>query len=299
LSCAELIIPFVAQAGLARETNSFFLDTTPDFAHFKPDTNSSTMKKHLLLLGTATLCLGLSPAFAQPGPPEGSAGFDSAMSKLFGDNSAFTAALETQIKPKSGGLITMPGKIFFDSGKARMEMNLLAATGLNLPPGSAIQMKSMGLDQMTTISLPEKKSVLLIYPGLQSYVENPLPAAAAVTNWNFKVTTTELGKATVAGHPCVENKVFVTDAKGTTNEFTVWNATDLKNFPVKIFRGGPEADVTMSFTDVSLTKPAASSFNPPAGYTRYDNVQTMMQTEMMKKMGGGLGLPPAEPPTTK
>ena len=251
------------------------------------------MKKSILLT-TALVALGLTPAFAQPGPPAGGAAFDGAMRKLFGDNSAFTATLESQIKPQSGDLITMPGKISFDSGKARMEMNLATATGLKLPPGAAAQMKSMGLDQMVTISLPEKKSVLLIYPGLQSYVDNPLPAAA--TNLNFKVTTTELGKETVAGHPCMENRVFVTDAKGATNEFTVWNATDLKNFPVKISRTGPEADVTMLFTDVSLTKPAASLFEPPAGYARYDNVQTMMQTEMMKKMGGGMGLPPGGTP---
>jgi len=216
------------------------------------------------------------------------------MSKLFGDNSAFTATLESQIKPKSDDLITMPGKISFDSGKARMEMNLTTATGLKLPPGAVAQMKSMGLDQMITISLPEKKSVLLLYPGLRSYVDNPLPAAA--TNLNFKITTTELGKETVAGHPSVKSRVFITDAKGATNEFTVWNATDLKNFPVKIFRAGPDADVTMLFTDVSLTKPAANLFEPPAGYARYDNVQTMMQTEMMKKMGGGLGLPPGGTP---
>jgi hypothetical protein len=254
------------------------------------------MNKHLLLLTAATLGIGLAPAFAQPGPPEGGAAFDGAMSKLFGDNSAFNAASETRIKTKSGDLITMPGKIYFNSGNARMEMDMIKATGLNISPGAAAQMKSMGLDQMITISLPGKKSVLLIYPGLKSYVENPLPAAAAATNLNFKVTTTELGKETVAGHPCVQNKVFVTDATGTTNEFTVWNATDLKNFPMKIFRAGPDADATMLFTDVSLTKPAANLFDPPAGFTRYDNVQIMMQTEIMKKMGGGLGLPPAGAP---
>jgi hypothetical protein len=254
------------------------------------------MNKHLLLLTAATLCIGLAPAFAQPGPTPGGPGFDGAMRKLFGENAAFAATLETQIKPKSDDLITMPGKISFDSGKARVEMNLADAKGIKLPPGAIDQMKSMGLDQVITISLPEKKSVLLIYPGLKSYVENPLPAAAATTNLNYKVTTTELGKETVAGHPCVQNKVLVTDAAGTTNEFTVWNATDLKNFPMKIFRAGPDADATMLFTDVSLTKPAANLFDPPAGYTRYDNVQAMMQTEIMKKMGGGLGLSPGGPP---
>ena len=50
----------------------------------------------------------------------------------------------------------------------------------------------------------------------------------------------------------------------------------------------------MLFKNISLTKPAASNFETPSGLTKYDNVQTMMQTEMMKKMGGGPGLPPRE-----
>ncbi len=97
--------------------------------------------------------------------------------------------------------MTLPGKIAFDAGKSRFEMNLSGATGLKIPAGALDQMKSMGLDQITTISLPEKKLLYLVYPGLKSYVENPLPGAGVGTNQDFKVTTTELGKETVDGHP--------------------------------------------------------------------------------------------------
>ena len=250
------------------------------------------MKKYLSILTTTILCLGLTPVFAQFGGSPSGPKFDGAMAKLFGDNSAFTATLEFQIQPKPDETITMPGKVAFDSGKARFEMNLSGAKGLPMPPSAVAQMKSMGLDQMITISLPEKKLLYLIYPGLQSYVENPLPAAKLGTNDTFKVETTELGKDTVDGHVCVKNKVVITGDKGTPQEFTVWNATDLKNFPVKIFRVEQGTEVTMLFKDVSLTKPPTSSFEMPAGYTSYDNMQTMMQTEMMKKMGGGMGMPP-------
>jgi hypothetical protein len=249
------------------------------------------MKKHLTLLITAIFCCGLIPAFAQLGGAPGGPQFDGALTKVFGDNTAFTATLESQITPKSSDPVTLPGKIAFDAGKARFEMNLSEAKGLKIPAGAADQMKAMGLDQITTISLPENKFIYLIYPGLKSYVENPLPDGLTGTNQNFKVATTELGKETVDGHPCIENKVVVSDDKGATNGFTVWNATDLKNFPVKIITARPEAEIVMSFKDVSLTRPAAASFVPPAGYTRYDNMQTMMQAEMMKKMGGGSGLP--------
>ena len=61
----------------------------------------------------------------------------------------------------------MPGKISFDAGKSRFEMNMSDLQGPQMPPGTAAQMKAMGLDQMVTISRPDKKFTYLIYPGLQ------------------------------------------------------------------------------------------------------------------------------------
>jgi hypothetical protein len=253
--------------------------------------HSFAMKKHPAILTALLICLGLVSATAQPGGPPSGPRFDGALGKLFGETSAFTATLDSQITPKSGDPITMPGKIIFDSGKASFEMNLSGAKGLKIPADAAAQMKSMGLDQITTISLPEKKLLYLIYPGLQSYVVNTMPDAVASTNENFKVVTTQIGKETVDGHACVENKVVITDEKGEVKEFTVWNATDLKNFPVKIFHAEDSNQITLSFKNISLVKPAAAAFIPPASYTRYDDMQTMMQTEMMKKMAGGMTMP--------
>ncbi len=247
------------------------------------------MKKYLLILTATVLCLAQAPAFAQIGRTPGGPKFDEALTKLFGDNPAFSATLENQIKPGSGDTITMPGKMAFDGGKARFEMNMADMKGLKMPPSAAEQMKAMGFDQLITISLPEKKVTYLVYPGLQSYVENSSAGEKTGTNDAFKVTITEVGKETLDGHPCVESKVLVISDQGATNEFTVWNATDLKKFPVKIFRVEHGTEVTMLFKNVALTKPAASAFEVPAGYTRYDNMQTMMQTEMMKKLGGGAG----------
>jgi hypothetical protein len=52
----------------------------------------------------------------------------------------------------------------------------------------------------------------------------------------------------------------------------------------------------MLFKNISFDKPAASNFEPPTGYTKYSNVQTMMQAEMMKHMGSMAmpATPPAE-----
>src|SRR5208282_6172431 len=98
----------------------------------------------------------------------------------------------------------------------------------------------------------------MVYPGMQSYVENALSDSETTTApGDFKLATTELGKDTVDGHPCVKNKVIVTDKDGNKHESTVWNATDLKDFPVKIQTAAEGGNTTMQFKNVSLAKPAA------------------------------------------
>jgi len=254
------------------------------------------MKKTLTLLASAFICLGLLPAYSQPGPRGGAPGgpqLGGAMSKLFGDNQAFSATMEMTVADKSGNPMTLPGKLSFDTGKSRFEINLADMKGGQMPPGGAAQMKAMGMDQMVTLSRPDKKTVYLVYPGLQSYAEIPLSKAdSSPTNGDFKVETTEIGKDTVDGHPCVNNKYVVTDSEGVKHESTVWNATDLKKFPVKIETINNGSNVTMLFKNVSLAKPAASLFDPPADFKKYDNAMQMMQQEVMKRMGGGMSMPP-------
>jgi hypothetical protein len=249
------------------------------------------MKNLLRLLLFTALSLNLT-AYAQPGPPSGPQ-FGGTMDKLFGENQSFAAALEFQTIDKSGNTVTMPGKISFDTGKSRFEVNMTDVQGGQMTPNIAAQMKSMGLDQMVILARPDQKAAYLVYPELQSYVLNNLPAEteSVATNSDYKAETTELGKETVDDHPCVKNKVVVTDDEGTKHEYTVWNATDLKKFPIKMETTEQGRATTMLFKNVSTAKPAASLFDPPSGYTKYDSVQSMMMQQVMKQMGGGMGLP--------
>jgi hypothetical protein len=74
----------------------------------------------------------------------------------------------------------------------------------------------------------------------------------------------------------------------------VWTAPDLKNFPLKIETQEAGQTVTLLFKDVKLAPPDAAQFEPPAGLKKYDSMMTMMQQEMMKRMGGARGLPPGQ-----
>ena len=258
------------------------------------------MKNHSSILASIIICLGLVPAISKPGSPGGAPSgppLGGTMSKLFGDNQAFSAGLEMHIADKSGKPITMSGKISYDAGMQRFEVNLADMKGGNLPPNAAAQMKAMGMDQAVTVARPDKKVAYLMYPGMQSYVEIQLSKAdSAPTNSDYKVEITEIGKETVDGHPCVKNKVVVTGKDGVAHVSTVWNATDLKNFPVKIQTTDQGREMTMIYKDISFAKPDASLFEPPAGYMKFDSIQEMMRATLMKQAVSGPGGPVTLPP---
>lgn len=218
-----------------------------------------------------------------------------AMAKLFGETTGFSASIEMSTKlGNNPEPMVMLGKVAFLDGKSRFEMDMTQAKGIPMRPEQAAQMKAMGMGEMIMISRPDKKISCLAYPGLQSHVEMPLQEGdGAGADAKFKVNSTEVGKETVEGHSCVKNKVVVTDDQGRKFESTVWNATDLKNFPVKIESIQNSTPVTMIFKDIKFAKPDASVFEAPANSTKYTDMMTMMREGVMKKMNvGGLSQPP-------
>ena len=256
------------------------------------------MKKYFLIAAIALF--GSSLVRAQM-PSQGlSPGISDAMAKIFGTNLYFSTIVHTDVSmPAQNQNVSMTGKTYFYGGDTRSEMDMTQMTGNSIPPQAITQMKAMGMDKMVAISQNNKKVVYMVYPGLNAYAKMQEPDAASGTN-SVKVDTAELGKDTVDGHPCVKKQFTITDsASGQHMTMTTWTTTDLKNIPIKVQQtstsqdGASTSSMSMHYTDINLTKPDASLFAPPAGYTPYSDVQTMMQTEMMKKMGPGMGAPGA------
>lgn len=213
--------------------------------------------------------------------------FNGSMAKLFGDNLAFTANLEVATKGEgTNSPMTMPGKIAFLDGKTRFEISLDKVKGGKLHPQTSAQFKALGMDVVISITRPDKKITLQVYPGLRAYIETPTydPADDKASS-DFKIETTEIGKETFDSHPCVRNKAVVTDPDGAKHEAYLWNATDLNNFPIKIQQSEKDVGVTMLFKEVSLTKPESSLFDPPSGFTKYNDMPAMMQDKVMKQFG--------------
>lgn len=262
------------------------------------------MKKHFFATLLGMVCLSLTPVHAQfgaggAGGPAGGMGagpqgpdLSGTMARFFGEHTAFSATMVMQVKPAKGNdEATMPGKLDFDQGKSRWEMEMSELKSAQMPPQAAAMMKNMGLSKVIVITTPEKKKTWLIYPDKKACVDMPLnpdqTASASAKPEDYKIESTELGKETVDGHPCVKNKMTVTDKAGNKQEATVWNATDLKKFPVKLAHVDKQGNaVTMSFKDVTTTKPAATRFEIPAGFTKYGNIMELMMSSMGGMMPG-------------
>lgn len=254
------------------------------------------MKKSLLIL-SAVLISGI-PALAQMGGgggPGGPGNFDNGMEKLFGANSVFTATMQTKMSGPNGPM-TVKSKMFFDHENSRTEMNMADAQGGNLPPDAITQMQALGMDKVVSISLSDKKSVYMVYPNIRSYVAMDITGGAGPVTNSYQTQTTKIGEETVDGHDCVKNKTVVWSGD-QTNEFTVWNATDLNSFPIQIAMSQQDMSITIDFQNVSFDKLDASLFQPPAGFTRYGSIQDLMQSALMNHPGGMPGMPAAPTPS--
>jgi len=110
----------------------------------------------------------------------------------------------------------------------------------------------------------------------------PEEDAAALAK-DLKLQKTPLGKETIDGHPCIKNRVIMADAKGQLGEAVVWNATDMKEFPVQMQMKDKDTTVVMRYTEVRMSKPDAKQFVAPATFTKHTDMQQLMMAIAQKQ----------------
>jgi hypothetical protein len=249
------------------------------------------MKSSILTLGLCILAAGTMDACGQGGPLMGMGSgprFDGHMAKLFGTQQNFVCDLDVEATPsdRPDG-VSMPARLSYADGKSRLEMDLTRIKGAMMPAGMMEQVKAMGMANMVIISRPDTGVNSIVYPGLKSYASLPAEKPKTPKADDFKVVTKELGKEKLDGQDCVKNQVTVTGADGKKFEATVWNATQLKQFPVRIRSSEGGTPYSLTFRNVKFEKPAATLFETPASFTRYDDPMALMRGAAMKLQGGG------------
>ena len=80
---------------------------------------------------------------------------------------------------------------------------------------------------------------------------------------NATVERTAAGTDTVDGHPCKVENLTVTPQNGEPHKMKVWEAQDLKGFPIKIEMQSSRGPMTIEYKDISFSEPDASLFTHP------------------------------------
>lgn len=221
------------------------------------------------------------------------------MAKIFGKNQAFTATAEMSVADKQRPEpMQMEAAYAFLKGNLRSEMDMTSTKGAAISPQVMAQMKQMGMDRTISIYRGDKKLLYLIYPGLKSYCEithGQAKPSDKPDQKESKVDISPVGKETVDGHPCVKNKITITNDDGSQHEMLTWNASDLNDFPIKTEMQSGGATVTTHFRDIKLSAPDASLFEAPADFKEYGSMQELMISNMQRFMAPGAGQPGGMP----
>jgi hypothetical protein len=243
-----------------------------------------------VLLGAAQAQFGNLSGLGAGATPDPK--FDATFAKLLGEHQAFSAEMEYAVldaenKPTS----VAPGKLSFLEGKSRFELDMSRVKGSGMAGGLAAQLKTMGMAELVMIRRPDKSLKYLVYPGLASYAEEKLATDTKETKDKTKAVprkeVTALGRETIEGHPCMKNKVVMIDDQEQRSEATIWNATDLREFPVRMEMVEDGKTTARIFKSIKLARPDSALFEPPADMTRYESPAAMIQGALMKAMGLG------------
>jgi hypothetical protein len=205
---------------------------------------------------------------------------------LFGKDAAFSATMSFKVVGGEDDGTEISGKFALLDGNSRHELDIAQFKSKQIPEEAAAQMQAMGMGKFIVLSRPDKKMTYQIFPALKAYVAHPIKQARPHSK-EPKVEKTELGKETIENHPCIKQKVVVTEEGVEPQQFITWNATDLDGLMIQVQFQEGESTRTLRFSDVKRSKPPADLFEPPADFTPYNDLMEMMMKEMMKRGGGG------------
>lgn len=234
------------------------------------------MKQITFALLACLLLVSVSSAQMHGGPPPDPC---AALAKFFNRDAAFTATAKVvSAGKKKSDNVNMVMLFAVSGGNMRNEMDMTKMSGVRASDLDG--MKQMGMDKMVVLKVADKQAAYIVYPGLQSYCDMP----AGKGKPEGKVDKTELGKDTVENHACTKSKLTFTAKDGQTSEALVWEATDLKNFPIQYQTVDEGQTTTTTFTDIKQGKPDPSLFELPASYKRYGSMQEMIMGNMQRMM---------------
>jgi outer membrane lipoprotein-sorting protein len=206
-----------------------------------------------------------------------------ALARFFDKEAQFSATAKVVTTgKKASDKETLETRLAVSGRKMRNEMDMTKMS--SVPAADREGMKQMGMDQIVILALPEKSATYMVFPGMKAYCDMPVPQGKAGTEGELKKT--EIGSETVGKHPCKKSKLTLTDKDGKTAEALVWEATDMKGFPIQYETVESGRTTTTTFTDIKMEKPDAALFELPKDHKHYGSMQEMIMGNMQRMMQG-------------
>jgi hypothetical protein len=110
-----------------------------------------------------------------------------------------------------------------------------------------------------------RHSTYMVMGGRCMQMTSPPPQSNPfATAGDAKIERSPAGTETVDGHTCKIENVTVTPKDGKPTKMKMWEAQDLKGFPVKIEMQTERGAVTVLYKDVSFAAPEAALFQHPS-----------------------------------
>jgi hypothetical protein len=232
--------------------------------------------------------LWLVPLLPAQTPGTTPQGLNPILAELFGDNREFFAQAQVRVigRTKADSL-SMPMKFCFLHGNMRAELDMSRVQSERLAPNLVETLQQIGMDQIVTLMRTNHQSTLVLYPVLKAYVEIPEPTSPESTRLHSpEIKRTKIGRETVDGHVCEKVKVVVGSSAGPAGEAYVWEAVDLRSFPVQIQMKQADQTMIVRYHAIQFEKPDVSQFAAPTNFSRFAGVDEVMQSAAQKLLKG-------------
>ncbi len=168
--------------------------------------------------------------------------------------------------------------------------------------GNKTRVENVGMKGIVTITNGDTKKSIMLNMNKKLYYEESIKQQDNMMSYyepDMVVDKKKIGTEKIDGHPC--NKFDVVYYRKSNpkdkHKAIIWEAIDLKDFPIKMEFAGPQGKTTIMYKDIKLGAAKASMFEVPKGYKKVNSTQEVMgigmgmgmkeMEEMMKNMQKG------------
>jgi len=230
----------------------------------------------LVLLG---LLLFMRPsvgtAIDLPTVAGGTMAMNLALQEAYSGTNGFSADVNVAFTNPDGSRRSWPLSVS-KSGTFMMSQFRLSDFGTS-PERDKEAMRRFGIDQITVVMNTQSNRVLVIVPGISSYVNFVAPSSLSESLQNIRkgeVSWKFLAEDLVGDVACQKYQI---SKPGDVELGLAWLRPDLNNFPVKIEIQRRTEITTITVSRLELSNPLPSVFEVPPGflgYTTFDSAIT-------------------------